>query len=126
VRYLELRNGADVACGLSGFPSVEYFTADHGSYGSMKKSDAYSRGTAGVEVAAGGSAYVWMHIVEAAAVHGDCGPTQDVSGLRITVPDSAKSIEASLDTKLCSGVPWYSEIQVGPFDSEQRAASKGY
>lgn len=127
VHYLVFENVGDSACELTGFPALGWRTSDGTLIGTMSESDAQSLAGTTVSIDAGGSAYAWTHVVDAAQSSGECAATAvPVVGLDVTVPGATRSVTVPLEATVCTDPSYLGEIQTGPFDTEMRPASKGY
>jgi len=125
--YLSFTNTGSAACDTVGFADVSWSAPDGSAIGTQDEADVYSRSGTTVSVAPGGHAYAWMHVVDVTDSPDDCaGDTTAAAGISVTIPGSDKAHVVDLPATVCSDPVGFSAIQIGPFDSEQRSASKGY
>lgn len=121
--YIELTNNGSEDCATRGTPAVTMVDTNGSSVGSMTKSDSYNRAGEPVTTAPGGHAYVWMHLANSPQ---SCASSVEIPTLTVTIPDATNAITLDKALRVCIDDPGQSTVQVGPTDSEPRAASKGY
>lgn len=127
VYYLSFENAGQVACKVVGFPEVSWVSPEGTSIETSSESDAFSVAGDPVSIDPGSRAYVWLHVIDSSQSNGDClTELTAVPGLGVMVPGASAAGSVALAAKVCSDPVWMAEVQVGPFDAEKRAASKGY
>ncbi|WP_181110302.1 MULTISPECIES: DUF4232 domain-containing protein [unclassified Rathayibacter] len=123
--YFVLTNAGQQPCALVGYLEPAAIDSAGAVVTTVDHSDLNGVEDVPVELAPGASAYSWVFWDDSPDTIASCEQRVDAEQLEVIIPgaSAAKPIETGA-MPLCAGRG--SVLHIGPIDSEQRYASKGY